>query len=215
MTGGELDAALAAGAEVVSRVRDSDVVALGEMGIGNTTASAALFAAVAGLAADEVVGAGSNVSSTTLARKADVVRRALQQHAPTDATDALRHFGGFEIAALVGAIEAAARAGQLVVLDGFITGVAALVARERDPRVTAHLIAGHVSAERAHRRLLEQLELRPLLDLDLRLGEGSGAVLAISLIQSATRLMSEMRTFEEANLVRPSDPRDAGPGATR
>ena len=119
------------------------------------------------------------------------------------------------MAALVGAIDAAAREGKLIVLDGFITGVAALVACERNPRVRKHLVAGHVSAERAHRRLLERLGLRPLFDLDLRLGEGSGAVLALSLVQSAARLMSEMRTFEEANLERPTDPRDAGSSSTR
>jgi nicotinate-nucleotide--dimethylbenzimidazole phosphoribosyltransferase len=215
MTESELDAALSAGAEVVSRARESDVIALGEMGIGNTTASAAVFAAVAGLAAEEVVGAGTNVSNATLARKADVVRRALTQHAPRDAMDALRHFGGLEMAALVGAIQAASHQGQLVVLDGFITGVAALVACERDARVKAHLVAGHVSAERAHRRLLERLGLRPLFDLGLRLGEGSGAVLALSLVESAARLMSEMRTFGEANLERPTDPRDAGASSTR
>jgi nicotinate-nucleotide--dimethylbenzimidazole phosphoribosyltransferase len=214
MTEGELEAAFAAGAAVVSRVRDSDVVALGELGIGNTTASAAVFAAVTGLAADDVVGAGTNVSNATLARKADVIRRALGAYTPRDATDALRHFGGLEMAALVGAIEAAARAGQLVVLDGFITGVAALVACERDPRIKTHLVAGHVSAERAHRPLLDRLGLRPLLDLELRLGEGSGAVLALSLVESATRLMSEMRTFEEANLERPTDPRDAAPSSS-
>lgn len=215
MTESELEAALSAGAQVVSQVQGSDVIALGEMGIGNTTASAAVFAAVAGLAADDVVGSGTNVSNATLARKADVIRHALAQHAPRDATDALRHFGGLEMAALVGAIHAAAQQGQLVVLDGFITGVAALVACERDARVKDHLVAGHVSAERAHRRLLERLGLRPLLDLDLRLGEGSGAVIALSLVESAARLMSEMRTFEEANLERPTDPRDAGSSSTR
>jgi len=210
MTEPELEAALAAGAYVVEQARDSEVIALGEMGIGNTTASAAVLAAVTGLGADEVVGAGTNVSPATLAHKRDVVQRALGLHAPSGATDALRRLGGLEMAALVGAIEAAARAGQLIVLDGFITGVAALVARERGAKVMAHLVAGHVSAERAHRRLLERLGLRPLLDLGLRLGEGSGAVLALSLVESAVRLMREMRTFEEANLVRPTDPRDAG-----
>jgi len=139
-----------------------------------------------------------------------VVRAALAAHAPSDATDALCCLGGFEIAALVGAIEAAARSRRLVVLDGFITGVAALVARERNGDVMQHLVAGHASAERAHHRLLALLGLRPLLDLDLRLGEGSGAVLGLSLVQSAVRLMREMRTFEEANLTRPLDPRDAG-----
>ena len=210
MTEGELDAALAAGARVVERAGDSDVVALGEMGIGNTTASAAVLAAICGLSAEEVVGSGSNVSSATLMRKREVVRRALEQPAAQNATDALRRFGGLEMAALVGAIEAAARARKLIVLDGFITGVAALVARERDADVMESLVAGHVSAERAHRYVLERLGLRPLLDLELRLGEGSGAVLALSLIESAARLMREMRTFEEANLERPSDPRDAG-----
>jgi nicotinate-nucleotide--dimethylbenzimidazole phosphoribosyltransferase len=206
----ELDAALAAGADLVAQVPDSEAIGLGEMGIGNTTAAAAMMAAITGLAADDVVGSGTGVSSATLERKRDVVRAALSAHAPSDATDALCRLGGFEIAALVGAIEAAARGGQLVVLDGFITAVAALVARERSPHVMRHLVAGHVSAERAHRRLLALLELHPLLDLDLRLGEGSGAVLGLSLVQSAVRLMREMRTFEEANLARPLDPRDAG-----
>ncbi|HTV22526.1 MAG TPA: nicotinate-nucleotide--dimethylbenzimidazole phosphoribosyltransferase [Polyangiaceae bacterium] len=210
MDADELAAALAAGAELVAQVPESEAIGLGEMGIGNTTAAAAMLAALTGLSADEVVGRGTGVSSATLERKRDVVRAALGAHAPVDATDALRRLGGFEIAALVGAIEAAARAGRLVVLDGFITGVAALVARERDPAVMRHLVAGHVSAEGAHRRLLERLGLRPLLDLDLRLGEGSGAVLGLSLLQSSVRLMREMRTFEEANLARPLDPRDAG-----
>lgn len=210
MSTSELEAAFAAGADLVAQVPDSEAIGLGEMGIGNTTAAAAIMAAVTGLSADDVVGLGTGVSSATLERKREVVRAALAAHAPLDATDAVCRLGGFEIAALVGAIEAAAGAGRLVVLDGFITGVAALVARERNPHVMRHLVAGHVSAEGAHRRLLSLLELRPLLDLDLRLGEGSGAVLGLSLVQSAVRLMREMRTFEEANLTRPLDPRDAG-----
>jgi nicotinate-nucleotide--dimethylbenzimidazole phosphoribosyltransferase len=210
MSRAELDAALAAGADLVAQVPDSEAIGLGEMGIGNTTAAAAMMAAIAGLAPDDVVGLGTGVSSATLERKREVVRAALSAHAPSDATDALCRLGGFEIAALVGAIEAAARSGRLIVLDGFITAVAALVARERSPHVMRHLVAGHVSAERAHRRLLALLGLHPLLDLDLRLGEGSGAVLGLSLLQSAVRLMREMRTFEEANLARPIDPRDAG-----
>lgn len=216
MTDAELEAALAAGAELVAQVPESEVVGLGEMGIGNTTAAAALMAAITGLDADDVVGAGTGVASGTLQRKRDVVRAALSAHAVRDATCALRHLGGFEIAALVGAIEAAGRARRLVVLDGFITGVAALVARARSGGGLHHVVAGHVSAERAHRRLLELLGLRPLLDLELRLGEGSGAALGLSLVQSAARLMREMRTFEEANLAKPIDPRDvAAPGEAR
>lgn len=208
MTTGEMEAALSAGAALVARVPESEVIGLGEMGIGNTTASAALLAAMTGASVDEVVGAGTNVSAATLLRKRDVVRKGLARYAPRDATEALCCFGGLEMAALVGAIEAGARGGRLIVLDGFITGVAALVALERRPSVLRHLVAGHVSAERGHRLVLSTLGLRPLLDLELRLGEGSGAVLAISLVQSATRLTREMRTFEEANLERPRDPRD-------
>ena len=210
MTEAELDAALAAGADVVGRVADSEVIALGEMGIGNTTASAAVLAAITGLPVDEVVGAGTGISAGTWQRKREAIVRAFARHQARDATEALRQFGGLEIAALVGAIEAAAGSGRLVVLDGFITSVAALVARERRPEVMRYIVAGHVSAERSHRPLLERLGTVPLLDLELRLGEGSGAVLAVSLVQSAVRLMREMRTFEEANLERPSDPRDGG-----
>lgn len=211
MTTAEMEAARAAGAASVARVPESEVIGLGEMGIGNTTASAALLAALTGADVDEVVGAGTSVSTATLMRKRDVVRQALARHAPRDATEALSCFGGLEMAALVGAIEAAAHGSRLIVLDGFITGVAALVAVTRQPSVRPHLVAGHLSAERGHRLVLSTLGLRPLLELDLRLGEGSGAVLAISLVQSATRLMREMRTFEEANLERPRDPRDAAP----
>jgi nicotinate-nucleotide--dimethylbenzimidazole phosphoribosyltransferase len=213
MTSAEMEAAMAAGADLVNRFPENEVIGLGEMGIGNTTASAAVLAAITGLPVEAAVGAGTGISARTLARKRDVVRQGLAQHAPRDASDALACFGGLEMAALVGAIEAAAKGRRLIVLDGFITGVAALVARERQPSVLRHVVAGHVSAERAHALLLSRLGLRPLLDLDLRLGEGSGAVLAISLIQSATRLMREMRTFEEANLERPSDPRDTSPGS--
>ena len=208
MTHDELERALAAGAALVERVPESEVVGLGEMGIGNTTASAALLAALTGESAAQVVGRGTGIGDETLARKRAVVERGLSLHSPRDAFDALRCFGGFEMAALVGALEAAANSGRLVVLDGFITGVAALVALARNPTLRRSLVAGHVSAEAAHRRVLERLELRPLLDLGLRLGEGSGAVLAISVVDSAARAMREMRTFAEANLVRPLDPFD-------
>jgi nicotinate-nucleotide--dimethylbenzimidazole phosphoribosyltransferase len=208
MTHAELEQALAAGAALVARVPESEVIGLGEMGIGNTTASAALLAALTSESAAQVVGRGTGISDQTLARKRAAVERGLQLHSPRDALDALRCFGGFETAALVGALEAAANSGRMVVLDGFITGVAALVAVARTPAVRRSLVAGHLSAAAAHRRVLERLELRPLFDLGLRLGEGSGAVLAISLIDSAARAMRELRTFEEANLERPLDPRD-------
>ncbi len=208
MTPEEVAVAIARGADLVARVPGSEVIGLGEMGIGNTTAAAAVLAAITGASIDEVVGVGSGVSATTLLRKREVVRQGLAKHHPTSAEAALACFGGFEMAALVGAIEAAAQRRSLIVLDGFITGVAAMVARERQPSVIHCLVAGHKSAERGHAQVLSVLGLRPLLDLDLRLGEGSGAVLAISLIQTSTRLMSEMRTYQESNLERPTDPRD-------
>jgi nicotinate-nucleotide--dimethylbenzimidazole phosphoribosyltransferase len=208
MTHAELEQALAAGAALVARVPESEVIGLGEMGIGNTTASAALLAVLSGASPAQVVGRGTGVSDATLARKQSVIERALARHAPRDASEALRCLGGFEIAALVGALEAAAGNGRLVVLDGFITGVAALVALQRQPALRRYLVAAHRSAEAGHARVLQRLGLRPLLDLDLRLGEGTGAVLGISLIDSASRLMREMRTFAEANLDRPLDPRD-------
>jgi len=208
MTETELVRAMAAGAELVARMPAAEVIGLGEMGIGNTTAASAVFASVTGRTPEDVVGRGTGVSGATLERKQDAVRRGLARHQARTATEALACFGGFEMAALVGAIEAAARSRRLVVLDGFITGVAAMVACDREPSVARYLVAGHVSAERAHRVLLADLGLRPLLDLELCLGEGSGAVLAISLIQSAVRLMREMRTFEEANIDRPLDPRN-------
>ncbi len=209
MTEAEQARAIAAGAELVREMQAAEVIGLGEMGIGNTTAAAAVLAAVTGRSPEEIVGRGTGISDAALERKRETIRRGLALHQPRTPTEALACLGGLEMAALVGAIEAAARSRRLIVLDGFITGVAALVAREREPSVARCLVAGHLSAERAHRTVLEDLGLRPLLDLDLRLGEGSGAVLAISLIQSGARLMREMRTFEEANIERPLDPRNA------
>lgn len=209
LTYAELERAVQAGERMVDAAASSDVIALGEMGIGNTTSAAAVFAALTGASAEAVVGLGTGVSSQTLSRKREVIQRGLDRHHPRDPVEALRCLGGLEIAALVGAIEAGARARKLVVLDGFITSVAALVARERTPSVSPYLVAGHLSRERAHRAVLDALGLEPLLDLGLALGEGSGAALAMSLVQSAVRLMREMRTYEEANLVRPLDPRDS------
>ena len=120
-----------------------------------------------------------------------------------DPSELLARLGGFEIAALVGAIEAAAERGVPVLLDGFITGAAALLAVRRNPSLLPFLLAAHRSAEPAHGMVLAALGLRPLLELDMRLGEGSGAVLAVSLLRAACAVMREVRTFEEANIERP------------
>jgi nicotinate-nucleotide--dimethylbenzimidazole phosphoribosyltransferase len=202
MTEEECLCAVSAGREVVRAIPCLRVLALGEVGIGNSTSAAALSAALLGLSVESAVGRGTGVDDEGLARKREVVARALKLHAPASPDELLQRLGGYEIAALVGAIEAAAERGALVVLDGLITGVAALIAVRRQPAVASYLVAAHVGAERAHRAVLDDLKLSPLLELDLRLGEGSGAVLAVSLLRAACALMAEVRTYEETNIER-------------
>lgn len=201
--------ALVIGATVVLEDSSCDVLALGEVGIGNTTAAAALLALLTGVAAEDVVGAGTGVGSDTLRRKTMAVSRALDRcgSGRLDAVGKLAEVGGYEIAALAGAVLGAASRRIPVVLDGFITGVAALLAAELAPGVRDYLIASHRSAERGHQLVLERLGLDPLLSLELRLGEGSGAALALPLLESACRLLGEVRTFREAGLEEPLDPR--------
>ena len=205
MTADECAQAIAAGRQVVQALPELDVLAVGEMGIGNSTSAAAICAALLGTDAAAMVGMGTGVGQTTLARKTQVVDDALAR-VTSAPTAVLAEVGGLEIAGLVGAIEAAADRDALVVLDGFITGAAALVAVRRDPAVRSHLVAGHVSAEPGHRLVLDELGLRPLLDLDMRLGEGSGAVLAVKLVDAACRVLSDMATFEEAGMDHPLEP---------
>jgi nicotinate-nucleotide--dimethylbenzimidazole phosphoribosyltransferase len=181
------------------------VLALGEMGIGNSTSAAALVASLLGVNAERVTGRGTGVDDDRLLHKQQVIARALTLHATSDPNEALARLGGFEVAALVGAIEAACRRRALVLLDGLITSAAALVAVRRNPAVLPHLVAAHESAEPAHPLVLAALGLRPLLRLDMRLGEGSGAVLAVGLVRAACATMHEVRTFTEANIERPED----------
>jgi nicotinate-nucleotide--dimethylbenzimidazole phosphoribosyltransferase len=181
------------------------VVALGEMGIGNTTSASALAAALTGRPAAEVTGRGTGVDDAGWRRKVAVVDRALALHFPDrrDAVDpdhALRAVGGFEIAGLAGLARAAAARRMLVVLDGFISSVAGLVAARQDPAVGAYFVAAHRSTEAGHRAVLNALGLEPLLDLGLRLGEGSGAALALGLIHGAADIMRDMATFTAAGV---------------
>ncbi len=180
-----------------------DVAALGEMGIGNTTAASAITAALTGLPPAAVTGRGTGVDDAALARKVGVVERALaiNHPDPTDPLDVLTKIGGLEIAGLVGVTLGAAARRVPVIVDGFIAGAAALVAAELCPQVRDYLIAAHVSAEVGHRAILGHLGLRPLLDLDLRLGEGSGAALVLPLVEAAARLLDEMATFAEAGVI--------------
>lgn len=183
------------------------MVATGEMGIGNTTAASAITAALTGSAPGAVTGRGTGIDDAQLAHKVAVVERALAVNAPDaeDALDTLAKVGGLEIAGLVGVILGAAARRMPVVLDGFITGSAALVAVKLCPAARDYLIAGHLSVERGHRVLLDALGLEPLLNLDLRLGEGTGAALAMGIIEAALAAHNQMATFAEAGVSERED----------
>ncbi|MEV5493357.1 nicotinate-nucleotide--dimethylbenzimidazole phosphoribosyltransferase [Streptomyces bobili] len=175
----------------------------GEMGIANTTASAALISVFTGADPAEVTGRGTGINDETLARKTEVVRRALEVHQPdpADPIGVLAAVGGFEHAAMVGLLLGGASLRTPVILDGVSAGAAALVARAIAPEVLAACIAGHRSAEPGHVAALNKLGLRPLVDLDLRLGEGTGALLALPLVQSTARAMHEVATFDSAGVT--------------
>ena len=179
------------------------LIGIGDMGIGNTTASSALGAAFTGAPPEEVVGRGTGIDDEGLRRKIDVVRRALALHRPdpADAVGTLAQLGGFEIAGLAGVVLGAAAARIPVVVDGFICGAAALTAARIAPAVAGSLIASHRSVEAGHRAVLKAIGQRPLLDLDLRLGEGTGAVLAMNLVDAALAIVREMATFATAGVT--------------
>lgn len=175
----------------------------GEMGIANTTASAALISVYTDTDPAEVTGRGTGINDETLARKTEVVRRAIEVHQPdpADPIGVLAAIGGFEHAAIVGLLLGGASLRTPVILDGVSAGAAALVARAIAPEVLAACIAGHRSAEPGHVAALNKLGLRPLVDLDLRLGEGTGALLALPLVQSTARAMHEVATFDSAGVT--------------
>ncbi|MER8043950.1 nicotinate-nucleotide--dimethylbenzimidazole phosphoribosyltransferase [Streptomyces sp. NPDC094032] len=205
MTHEEVVAAIEVGIETARDLVAAGNKALltGEMGIANTTASAALISVYTGVDPTEVTGRGTGINDEMHARKVDVVRRALDLHNPdpADPIGVLAAVGGLEHAALVGLILGAASLRTPVILDGVSTGAAALVARAIAPESLAACIAGHRSAEPGHVAALNKLGLRPLVDLDLRLGEGTGALLALPLVQSAARAMHEVATFDSAGVT--------------
>ena len=179
------------------------LLAVGEMGIGNTTAASAITAAFLGLPPEQVTGRGTGVDDDRLRRKVGAVGQALAVNRPdpADPLDVLAKVGGFEIGGLAGVILGAAARQTPVVLDGFITGAAALVAAGLCPAARDYLIAAHRSSEPGHGFILRRLDLRPLLDLDMRLGEGTGAALALNLVEASLRLLAEMATFEAAGVT--------------
>ncbi|AKJ29934.1 nicotinate-nucleotide--dimethylbenzimidazole phosphoribosyltransferase [Caldimonas brevitalea] len=200
MSVAQCEAALAAGGETV-RERPGNAVLLGEMGIGNTSSASLLMARLCGLPIEDCVGRGTGLDDAGLAHKQAVLRRALQTNQAARAPlEVLAAFGGFEIAMMVGAALQAAHERRLIVVDGFITSAAMLVASVLAPSVLDYCVFAHRSGERGHGLLLQHLRAEPLLDLQMRLGEGSGGALAWPLIVSSLRLLDEMASFESAGV---------------
>ena len=201
MTHAQCEAAIANGREVV-RALPGNALLLGEMGIGNTSAASLLLARLAGVDLAECTGAGTGLDDAGIARKRAVLRQALDANAGAVAPlDALAALGGFEVATLVGAVLQAASERRVVVVDGFITSAAVLAASRLQPLVLQRCVFAHRSGERGHAAMLEAMGAQPLLDLGLRLGEGSGAALAWPLLVSACAVLREMASFESAGVA--------------
>jgi len=204
MTESEAVKSIEAGVEIFEEelAKGLDIAATGEMGIGNTTAASAIAAVIIGGDIAAVCGRGTGVDDQGLNRKVSAINKAIALNKPdkNNALDVLAKVGGFEIGALAGVILAAAAHKKPIVIDGFISGSAALIAFGIEPKCRDYMIAGHVGIEPGHGIILEHLGLKPLLNLDLRLGEGTGAALAIGIIEAAVKILNEMATFESAGV---------------
>ncbi len=197
--------AIEAGIEAVERLLADgglDMVGTGDMGIGNTTASSAVVAALTGEPVAQVTGRGTGLDDAGLRNKIAVIERCLALNQPdsSDGLDVLAKVGGLEIAGITGVILGAAANRVVAVIDGFISGAGALVAQSLAPRSVDYMVAGHLSVEMGHQAVMRKLGLVPLLDLNMRLGEGTGAALAMSVIEAGVRTLNEMATFDEAGV---------------
>jgi len=179
-----------------------DIIGTGDMGIGNTTASSAIAAAITKVPVEEITGRGTGIDDLKLKHKISVIKKALETNRPDpdDPVDILSKVGGFEIGGLVGVMLAGASHRIPVVIDGFISGAAALLATEMEPKVKSYLIPSHCSAEAGHKLILSFLGLKPILDLNLRLGEGTGAALGINMVDAGVKILTQMATFHEAGV---------------
>ncbi|MBS0609496.1 MAG: nicotinate-nucleotide--dimethylbenzimidazole phosphoribosyltransferase [Proteobacteria bacterium] len=205
MTPGQCEQALINGMALV-RGLPGNVLLLGEMGIGNTSVASLLLARLAGVPLADCVGAGTGLDAAGIARKRAVLQQALDANAAaTEPLAALAALGGFEVATLTGAVLQAAAERRVIVVDGFITGAAVLVAARLAPNVLQRCVFAHRSGERGHAYMLQAMGAEPLLDMGLRLGEGSGAALAWPLLESASRVLREMASFESARIAGPRD----------
>lgn len=204
MTMGEAVSAIEAGMGVVVEEtrRGVDVAGVGDMGIGNTTSAAGIISVITGMPVEEVTGRGTGIREERLKHKIEVIKRAIEFHKPKkeDPIDVLSKIGGLEIAGIAGAILAAASRKIPVVLDGVITTAGALIAYELNKNVIDYMFASHLSVEPGHKIALKYLGLHPILDLNLRLGEGTGACLAMSMIEAGVKILKEMASFDSAGV---------------
>lgn len=204
MTREQALASIEAGIDIVEQQlrQGLSIIGTGDMGIGNTTASSAICAALTGRAAAEVTGRGTGIGDEQLGHKARMISLALEVNKPDarDGLDVLAKVGGFEIGGIAGVALAAAAHHIPVVIDGFISGAGAMIAASLAPAVRDYLIPSHLSVEQGHRAVMDYLGLKALLNMDMRLGEGTGACLGIFLVEAATRTLCEMATFEEAGV---------------
>lgn len=205
MSSADCERALAHGMALADAV-PGNVVGFGEMGIGNTTAAAALMHKLTGVPVADCAGAGTGLDRAGIARKQAVIEAAVRLHASvTEPLDILAAFGGFEIAMMAGAMLRAAERRKVLLIDGFIVTSALLVAARMQPAILDYCVFAHCSNENGHRRMLSHLDARPLLQLDLRLGEGTGCALAMPLLHAAANFLQEMATFESAQVSGKSD----------
>lgn len=204
MAAGQCEQALTAGAELVSKEVDAgtNIFAFGEMGIGNTSSASCLMSVLCEIPIEHCVGRGTGLNDAGLIEKTKILSRAIEKHQLGNAAPlaVLATFGGLEIAMMVGAMLAAAKLKAVLLIDGFIATSALLVAAKMQPNILQYCIFSHCSDESGHQRMLDYLQVKPLLNLGLRLGEGTGAVLAYPLVQSAVNFLNEMASFEQAGV---------------
>ena len=185
-----------------------DIIGTGEMGIGNTTPSSAILAVLTGISPQDITGRGTGVDDKQLFNKIEVIQRAIAVNCPDplDPIDVLAKIGGYEIGAIAGLIIGGAYCRIPVVVDGFISTAGAMIATAMNPSISEYIFYSHLSAERGHKRMLEHLKQEPILSLDMRLGEGTGGAIAMSIIEGAVKIMNEMATFEAASVDRETKP---------
>ena len=204
MTKDEAIRTVEAGIELVEEELNEgvDILGTGDMGIGNTTPSSAIAAVACGKSVEEVTGRGTGIDDKIYKNKISAIKKAIEFHKPKsdDAIDILSKIGGYEIAGIAGVILGGARYKIPVVIDGFISGAGALLAYKLQPKVKDYIIASHLSFEPGHKIMLEYLGLKPILSLDMRLGEGTGSVLGIFIVEASCKILSEMATFKDAGV---------------